>query len=194
MRAHCEAQCICHDNSRGVFSGIPCLPRIAVSRDVTRAGRECCPVRSELWAVQCYVAPNRRCFRSCTLRALPLAIAFCGVLLLDMLGRRIPAPKVIGAFALFLLSLVVFAFYQYGLSGTLTGGVFPVYDLSLGRLPERLGMQLFGVRRRPYCVFPRVPRRLRGLATGCASSEPTFDICLGPFVVVRRHVYLVGGG
>jgi hypothetical protein len=79
------------------------------------------------------------------IRALPMAVALFGVVELDEIADR-SSPAALGKQSLvFLAGIAAFAGYQYATAGSFAGTAFSTYAPSFVLLPERLGMQLFGV-------------------------------------------------
>jgi hypothetical protein len=99
------------------------------------------------------------------LRALPLAVAFGALLLWDR--RKTAQPKSIVSIALLLLlGFLGLAAYQYALNGSFTGVASYMFVPSLAMLPERVGMELFGVRHGVAAYSPIFLVGFAGLIAG----------------------------
>lgn len=99
------------------------------------------------------------------LRALPLAVAFGGLLLWDR--RKTVRPKsIVGIALLLVLGFLGLAAYQYALNGSFTGVASYMFVPSPAILPERLGMALFGVRHGVAAYSPIVLVGFAGLIAG----------------------------
>ncbi|HEV3091935.1 MAG TPA: hypothetical protein VGX91_10915 [Candidatus Cybelea sp.] len=124
-------------------------------------------------------------------RALPLAVAFAAIWIArsfdgaaDDRWRRVTMRV-----ALCAIVFGGFAIYQHALWGSLDGGAFPTFRPSLWSLPDRLGMQLFGVRHGLLAYSPFYAFGFAGLIAGalrrrtlCLWALGLLTIYVGTFV------------
>lgn len=107
------------------------------------------------------------------IRAFPLAMAFWGILLLHARRSNRVAPRLPMLCAGFAVALIAFATYQHAIFHSFRGDVFSVYPPSLALFPERLGMQLFGVRHGLLTYSPLYLVGFAGLLLGTIRRNRT---------------------
>jgi hypothetical protein len=104
-------------------------------------------------------------------RALPLALAFFAVMLVQMARDRLPIAVWLRTCTLYAAGLGIFAATQFWLYGSFTGSAFPTYTPSVTIALERIGMQFYGVRHGAIAYAPLLLVGLAGLVLGTMRRE-----------------------